>query len=355
MVRLLGVTLAVVVLLQSGPGVAAGDDAERLTNKAIELRQSGDDQGALPLFERAYALSHSPRAAAQLGLCQQALGRWADAETNLSQALKAGKDPWIKKQRRPLEDALVTIKAHIARLEIVGEPADAEVSVNGNVVGRLPLAAPVRVGAGEIQVELRAPGYAAGSRSVRVDGGQYQKIALRLEREAAPPPPPVVNPPPPVAVNNPPPDPRPPPPTDADHPVIERKRASATGARKAAKWVAHGGAVLGVGAGIYGTAQNGSLVTEFDGSCGIVGGKAVMAPGSAKTDGQCADLKNQYELASHIGIGGFVAAGLLAVTGLVLWLTEPSDDSTQTAAASYRCAPLLTPRLGLSAGCVLRF
>src|SRR5215471_18136339 len=116
MARFVGFALAVVVLLGSGGARAAAgaDEAERLTMKALELRKSGDDQGALPLLERAYSLSRSPRAAVQLGLCQQALGRWADAETNVTQGLKAEKDPWIKKNRRPLEEALVTIKSHIA-------------------------------------------------------------------------------------------------------------------------------------------------------------------------------------------------------------------------------------------------
>src|SRR5262249_55930395 len=131
--------------------------------------------------------------------------------------------------------------------------------------------------------------------------------------------------------------------------------SGASGARKAAKWVLLSGAILGLGAGIYGTAENGNLVTEFDGACGIVDGKGVMAPGSSKTDGQCNDLKNRYELASRIGIGGFVAAGVLGATALVLWLTEPSGDSGHTASASYACSALPTSHRGLTAACLLRF
>jgi len=80
--RLLGLTAAAVfvgLVLTARPAVAAGDEAERLTVKALDLRKIGDDQGALPLLERAHELSRSPRSAAQLGLCEQALGRWADA------------------------------------------------------------------------------------------------------------------------------------------------------------------------------------------------------------------------------------------------------------------------------------
>jgi len=354
--RLLGLSAAVLagmVLSASPTPAVAGDEAERLTVKALDLRKIGDDQGALPLLERAHELSRSPRSAAQLGLCEQALGRWADAETNLTEGLKAESDPWIKKNRRALEDALVTIKSHIARVEIGGEPSGAEVSVNGNVVGRLPLAAPVRANAGQIEIEVRAPGYLPATRSLRIDGGQYQKVALRLEREpehtpattaAAAPERPA---PEPEAVRA------------AGPPDVETSRpapaSGASDARKAIKWVALGGAALGLGAGIYGTAQNGSLVTEFDGGCGIIDGKAMMAPGSPKTDGQCADLKNRYELAARIGIAGFVGAGVLGATALILWLTEPSAKDQRTAAASYACSAAPLGHAGLSVGCLLRF
>jgi len=355
--RLLGLTAAAVfvgLVLTARPAVAAGDEAERLTVKALDLRKIGDDQGALPLLERAHELSRSPRSAAQLGLCEQALGRWADAETNLTEGLKGEGDPWIKKNRRALEDALVTIKSHIARVEIGGEPQGAEVSVNGNVVGRLPLAAPVRANAGQIEIEVRAPGYLPASRNLRIDGGQYQKVVLRLERE--PPPAATAAAPAVAAAERPASEPEPA--TAGGPPAVETSRpppaSGASDARKAVKWVVLGGAVLGLGAGIYGTAQNGSLVTDFDGGCGIIGGKAMAAPGSPKTDGQCADLKNRYELAARIGIAGFVATGALGATALILWLTEPSARDLRTA-ASYACAAAPMAHAGLSVGCLLRF
>src|SRR6266404_6567565 len=93
--------LFVCVLGGSNGTVHAADSSEeQLIRRANEFRKAGDDQAALPILEQAYAVSHSPRAAAQLGLCKQALSSWPDAEVYLSESLRADGDPWIKKNRR---------------------------------------------------------------------------------------------------------------------------------------------------------------------------------------------------------------------------------------------------------------
>jgi len=79
----------------SGSEAVASDNAEILIRKGVELRRRGRDSDASALFRQAYELSHTPRAAAQLGLCEQALGQWLEAEGHLSEALLAESDPWI--------------------------------------------------------------------------------------------------------------------------------------------------------------------------------------------------------------------------------------------------------------------
>src|SRR5437868_10154869 len=69
--------------------------AEQLVQRGLQERRAGDDQAALPLFKEAYDLSGSPRAVTQLGFCHQALGQWLDAETNITEGLKATDDSWI--------------------------------------------------------------------------------------------------------------------------------------------------------------------------------------------------------------------------------------------------------------------
>src|SRR5438105_4526034 len=96
------VVLAVLVWLAPG-GMARGEDAEALIRQGNELRRAGQDEEALPLFARAYAVAPAPRTRALLGLAQAATGRWLDAEASLQGALAAAADPWIQRRRGDLD------------------------------------------------------------------------------------------------------------------------------------------------------------------------------------------------------------------------------------------------------------
>jgi hypothetical protein len=187
--------LVVVAALIAAGGPAfgrAGDAASRseaLIQKGLSLREAGNDEEALGVFQQAYVLSPDPRAAAQLGTCEQALGRWTDAESHLIEATRArGAHPWINRNYEPLRQALEDVKAHIARIEVVGSPAGATVSVNGLAVGPLPLARPLRVNEGKVYLQLSARGYRRRTESLLLSGGQFQRVSLDLEAEGTPAP-----------------------------------------------------------------------------------------------------------------------------------------------------------------------
>jgi hypothetical protein len=178
------VVLFVAVCCGAGAPARGAEDPELHIKKGIELRRLGRDQAALPEFQTAYAMSKTPRAAAQLGLCEQALGRWTDSAEHLAEALEHKSDPWIAKHRTTLETSLAAAKSRTGTVEVVGDPVGAEVFISGKLVARLPMPAPAPVNGGEVDVELRADGYKAASRSVNVAPGQYQRVVMRLERAA---------------------------------------------------------------------------------------------------------------------------------------------------------------------------
>lgn len=188
-----GITGAIIFALLAGMALpAAGadrsaeaspDEVETRIRRGVELRKSGDDRGALPEFQRAYELSHTPRAAAQLGLDEQALGRWDVAEAHLSEAMRATADPWVAKNRSTIQRALGVTKAHVGSIQIAGEPEGAEVLVNGRLVGQLPLNDAVRVIAGDVDVELRATGFHRSTQKIKVEPFQYLPLVIRLEKE----------------------------------------------------------------------------------------------------------------------------------------------------------------------------
>jgi hypothetical protein len=169
----------------AGRALAAGSaDVEALIREGVELRQSGKDERALPLFQKAYELEHSPRTEGQLGLAEMAVNYLLDAEKHLSEALAFPEHPWIAKNAATLERALATIRASIGEITVAGGPAGATVVLNGRAAGTLPLPGPLRIAKGPADIEVRAPGYATASRSLRVAGGDRQSLTIVLDKAA---------------------------------------------------------------------------------------------------------------------------------------------------------------------------
>jgi hypothetical protein len=183
--RTLVAALTIVVANTASAPAHAADPAEveRLLQEGIRLRREGSDSRALPLFQKAHDLAHTPRTAAQLGLVEFALGYSVDSATHLSQGLAVSNDPWIQANRAVLEKALADVRANVGEVEVSGAPGGADVRLNGASVGTLPLASPVQTDQGPKTIELRAPGYVAKSTSVNVVGGKRTLVHLELEPE----------------------------------------------------------------------------------------------------------------------------------------------------------------------------
>lgn len=184
------VLVAALTLTVAAPAAAAPSsrkeqaEAEALIQEGVKLRKVGRDDAALVKFDRAYALSPTPRAAAQKGLCLQALGRWSEAEDLLAAALEGGEDPWVARNRGVIKDSLEEVKTKIGRFEISGSPEGADVTVDGRNVGRLPLAGMVRINAGPATLRVSAEGHAPQSTDLQVQGGSFRRLEFRLQPQA---------------------------------------------------------------------------------------------------------------------------------------------------------------------------
>jgi hypothetical protein len=194
-------------LLVLGLGLAssvrAEPDVSDWLREGVELRKQGRDQAAYELFARAFSVSPSPRAAAQLGLAEQALGRWAEAERHLRVALDGVGDPWIERHRVDLEESIRYIAEHVGALE-VGGTAGAELRVDGQVVGVLPLSGSLRLTEGKRIIEARLAGHVAQTHEITI---QPEAVAVvRVDLLVVPPPlvaKPVMLAPPPTVVATP--------------------------------------------------------------------------------------------------------------------------------------------------------
>lgn len=348
------------MILAGGSVALADGSANDLIRQGLELRKAGDDRRALPLFQRAYAMDRTPRAAAQLGWAEQAIGRWEDAERHVSEALRATNDPWIAKHHADLDGSLRTIRAHTARVEITGLPKGAEVTVNGQAIGTLPLADSLSVSTGEVVIELRAPGYRPQTRTVTVSAAEYQRQYFSLEKERlsvtkAPPATTPSLPPQAIVVK---PEPTPPvvtpaQPSPAPPPPGPSSPEPAPGLRRIAEWTALGLTAASAGVGVVATIINNQKGHAFQsangGTCWDRDERAVNAAGSPLPS--CQGVLSEYHTSRRWQVIGFVSAAAFATTAAILRLTEPGEES-DTSRVALSCAPSL---LQLGGFCQARF
>jgi hypothetical protein len=270
---------------------------DALIDAGVALREQGHDDLALQDFQKAYALAPSSHALAQIGLAEQALGIWLKAEHDVSEALKDVADPWIEKNRSALASALSTIQTHLGTLEIRCNAPGAEVFVDGGSLGKLDPGSSVRVEAGTREVQVRAPGKYASSRSVIVPPGGVARETIALETIPTPV----------ATVGS---DPH----RNDDHRLIEEP-ANPTQRNISL-------AMLGMSAALVATSFIGIGARELevdsynnDPSC----------PGRAGS-GQpplCQSKIDTAQTWTTISIVGFASAGALAAGGAVLLLTAP--------------------------------
>lgn len=170
-----GVALA----LAAGPAWGQARGLEEAIARGLTLRQGGRDAEALAAFTELWERTHSPRVRAQMAMAEHALGRWAEADAHLREAL-ATDDPWVERNRATLRAALPEIGRHVGRLEVRGLPAGAAVRVDGAPVGTLPLREPTRASEGVARLEVSAPGYLTAVRAVTIRGDAVAREEVTL-------------------------------------------------------------------------------------------------------------------------------------------------------------------------------
>lgn len=158
-------------------------EADRYVAEGIAMRAEGKDAEALKLFEKAAEIDPgSVRVQIHLATVHQALGNWLLADDYLTSALEHQNHPYIHRHRQSLDDARRVIDANIGRFAVEGQPAGAEVRLNGRLVGTLPLAEPVRATVGSYTLDVRLEGHYPSQRPISIMGGALVRETVQLER-----------------------------------------------------------------------------------------------------------------------------------------------------------------------------
>jgi hypothetical protein len=325
------------------PPAHADDDSEPakvedLIRRGIELRRSGHDNRAFPLMKEAYERAPSPRTAAQLGLVEMALGYKLEAERHLTEAVGSRRDFWVNKNREILESSLESVRSAIGEVVVKG-PVGADVAISGKNVGRLPLAAPIRLGEGPATIVASAHGFHPERQTVTVIGGKQIEVMFDLQRDVT------------LPANVASPEPAQTAPTDsASSGTAETVRKDDDTNRfhrfaRPAAWSAAAGAAVLVGFGVFETFVAVSANHDFEQHIGPLGdnpqkmGLNCGADDPSHGGAGCNSLYQDLQRARTLAVVGYGAGGLLAVGSVLLFWTSSLGTRDGGASGGVTCAP----------------
>lgn len=265
-------------------------EIEPFVQRGIDLRKLGRDVEALAIFEDALLKAPaSLRVKVHLAATHQALGQWVEADRYLREVLQQPDDPYVRRHRETIEKAYEFVDRRLGSLDVVGEPEGAELVLSGRSIGKLPLAAPVRVPIGSYVLEVRKPGYYSVTRPIAMGGGQLLRESITLGQR--PPPAPI----------------------EADAP--ERARADdGGGSPRWLTWTLTGVGLVSAAASVVAFQIRENHAERWNSD-------ACLAPGY--TRGQvCPDELDDGRRAERWGIGTGIASGVLLGGALVSFLLE---------------------------------
>lgn len=180
---------------------ASGKSAEELYKEGVRLYEAKKWAEAERAFRAAWALNPTFDVAYNLGNATFRQGKHRDAAEFLGYALRVWPLLEATSALRPVaEKRLAESRTHVGALTVTVNVAGAEVLVDGQVVGKAPLAGEVFVEPGAHEVEVKLQGYVGDKETVQVEKGAAKAVELRLiqpmpmdaspvKKDAAAPPP----------------------------------------------------------------------------------------------------------------------------------------------------------------------
>jgi hypothetical protein len=175
-------TLVLLSILAQTSAATPAPDAKARAQVTLKegtlLYQQGAYADALEKFEQAYSVFPSPKLFFNIGQANRELGRPVEAVAAFERFLDEAGDasPSLTTEARRSVNELAP---KIGKLLIDCGVLDAEITVDGKVVGKSPLADMVRVGPGRHQVTATHPTMVPVVQTVEVAAGTVQTVSIR--------------------------------------------------------------------------------------------------------------------------------------------------------------------------------
>ncbi|MGB8297864.1 MAG: PEGA domain-containing protein [Polyangia bacterium] len=313
------------------------EEARKHYDRAVELVDDGQLEGAIVEFQRSYDLTRHFAVLYNIGQVFVSLARPVEAVDAYERYLADGGKKVPAARRSEVEKEIARQKARIATLEIRALPQGASLRLDGNEIGKAPISAPVRVGVGKHVIAASAEGYDSAEKEVTVAGEDHKAVELVLAKRVvetpALPPAAQVASAQPVTVTVVTPAQLPPEPRVAAEPIAKPM----SNVR-----------LLGILTGVVGVAG-----IAAGGGCWWVG----MTRNDESKDNwstnpdKAQSLRGEAQDFLTAGNTLFYAGGALVVLGVVLYFVGASDDHPATSSTHAHLMPTLGRGFaGLTAG-----
>lgn len=301
---------------------------EALIQRGIQLRRTGDDEAALAVFLQAEAEAPtSVRVLLHVVTAAQAAGKWLMAEEYMRRVNRDKEDAYYRRHRVSIEGVESAINQRVGQFQALGAPEGAEIRLNGEPFGKLPMAEPRSLETGTYVMEVISSGFYNLRRPITVTGGVLTREAVELRVRPADAP------------------------VDFTQGGVGRGGAGVDAPPQkwwqssAITWTLGGVAILGAA-----TATAGLLVRERqadkwndDTAC------LDRSSGTVTREDQCSGVRDDVELAEKVAIVGGITAVAFGGAAIAHWLAT-SPSSSPASGSSSKGAPVQAHRVSCSPG-----
>ena len=288
---------------------AATDRARSLHVEGAKLYDEGKYEQAYVAFVAAWALKKHPQIAGNLADCEMKLGKYRDAAEHYRFITGNVSGDVKPEDQRRAEGRLKEVQQKIATVEIAVSVAGAELSLDGALLGKSPLAESLFLDPGRHTIAARLDGYAPMTQPIDAAAGSTQAVRLEMKSSGLPPPPP----------------------------------SPQSSARK----LAPGLVIAGVGVAALATGIGFLVDAGAKGSSADTINRAILTAkhscvaGAPNYDAQCETLLSSATTATthnHVGVGFLAGAGAAAV-GAALYFLWPTSQPAAPSAQGLRVIP----------------
>lgn len=183
--------VSVVLVPEREASAETSPQVDALFKRGVEFYKEADFRAAVVEFKRAYEVSNKDyRILYNIAQCEYQLTNYVGAYNAFEKYLADGGEKVKEDKRSEVTSELAKLKSRIGIVTVKVDPPGAQVTVDGDAIGKAPLSEAVKLNPGSHKVEVTASGYERTLESVEVGSGDVRTVEVKLKPTPIAPPPP---------------------------------------------------------------------------------------------------------------------------------------------------------------------